>query len=114
MLPLTVLADAAWAADRSFTMKKVEIEAEALPDASLLVTEKLTIDFSGQWKGFYISIPLDNTTVQDVAVHENDKPYKYNSGKEYGPPGTYLLKQENNNLTIDWSNAPGMKRACFM
>ncbi len=102
-LPLAVFVDIARAADRSFKMERVEIEAEALPDASLQVTEKLTIDFSGQWKGFFISIPLDTTTIQDVVVYENGKPYKYNSGKEYGPPGTYLLKKESNNLTIDWS-----------
>lgn len=101
LLPL-VFTDVAWA-DRSFTMQQVVIEAEVLPDATMRVTEKLTIDFSGQWNGFFISIPQDSSTIKDVVVYEKGKPYTFNPGTGYGPPGTYLIKEENGKTTIDWS-----------
>lgn len=92
-------------ADRSFDMEHVDIEAQLLPDASMRVTEKLTIDFSGQWNGFFVKIPQGDTPVKEILVSENGQPYKFNPGTEYGPPGTYLVKQEGNQVVIDWSIA---------
>jgi len=90
-------------AERSLTMRQVLIEAEILPDASMQVTEKLTIDFSGQWNGFYINIPRGDSPIKEVLVSEKGQPYKFNSGSQYGPPGSYLIKNENSKTTIDWS-----------
>ena len=90
-------------AERSLTMRQVVIEAEILPDASMQVTEKLTIDFSGQWNGFYINIPRGDSPIKEVLVSEKGQPYKFNSGSQYGPPGSYLIKNENSKTTIDWS-----------
>ena len=101
LLPLTFLADTAQA--RSLDMEKVIIDAELLPDASMQVTEHLTIDFSGQWNGFNIAIPRGSSPIQEVSVSEKGQPYTFNPGKDYGPPGTYLTKIENNNMVIDWS-----------
>jgi uncharacterized membrane protein len=101
LLPLVFSGPAR--ADRSFTMQQIVIEAEALPDASMQVTERLTVDFSGQWNGFYISIPRSESPVRDVVVSEKGQPYKFNSGSEYGPPGTYLIKNESSKTIIDWS-----------
>ena len=67
------------------------------------VTEQLTIKFSGQWNGFYIKIPQGNTPIQEVVVREKGKPYTFNPGRDYGPPGTYLLKTESDKIVIDWS-----------
>lgn len=90
-------------ADRSFTMEKVIIDAEVTSDCSMQVTEKLTVDFNGHWNGFYISIPRGDSPVTDVVVSENGKAYTFNQGTEYGPPGTFLIKNENSKTTIDWS-----------
>ncbi|NPV91279.1 MAG: DUF2207 domain-containing protein [Firmicutes bacterium] len=100
---LSALWPAAARAERSFTMDKVLVETEVLPDASMIVTEKLTVDFSGQWNGFYVKIPQGSTPVRDVAVRENDKPYTFNPGKDYGPPGTFLTRTEGGSMVIDWS-----------
>jgi len=102
LLPLAVFTDTA-RAERSFTMEQVIVEADVLPNASMQVTEKLTIDFSGQWNGFYIKIPQGDTPIEAVVVYENGQPYKLNTGKEYGPPGTYMIKNENGKVLIDWS-----------
>ena len=45
-------------ADRSLSMDDLVMDVQVLPDASLQVTERITVDFSGQWNGFYIKIPL--------------------------------------------------------
>lgn len=90
-------------ADRIFTMQKVVVDAVVLPDCTMQVTERLTVDFNGHWNGFYINIPRSDSPVTDVVVSENGKPYTFNPGTKYGPPGTYLIKNENSKTTIDWS-----------
>jgi Predicted membrane protein len=102
VLSLTFFSGSALAA-RSFTMKQVVVDAEVLPDASMKVTERITVDFSGQWNGFYVKIPQGSTPIKEVTVKENGKPYTLNSGTEYGPPGTYLTKTEGSQVLIDWS-----------
>ena len=88
---------------RSLAMDQLEIDAELLPDGSMQVTEHITVTFQGSYKGFFVSIPQDNTPITDIMVSEQGSPYQFNPGQSYGPPGTYLVKQEGNNLTIDWS-----------
>lgn len=90
-------------ADPSLTMKQVVVDAQVLPDASMRVTEKITVDFSGQWKGFYIKIPQGDTPIREITVTENGQAYTFNPGTEYGPVGTYLTKKEGNQILIDWS-----------
>lgn len=90
-------------ADRSLSMEQVLVDVQALPDASMQVTERITVDFSGQWNGFYVKIPQGNTPITEVKVSENGQPYEFNTGTDYGPPGTYLTRSEGNNLLIDWS-----------
>ena len=101
VLALTMTPGSASA--RSLSMQQVVIDAEALPDASLQVTERLTIQFSGQWNGFYIKIPQGDTPIADVVVREKGQAYTFNPGTDYGPPGTYLLKTEGGQMVIDWS-----------
>ncbi len=90
-------------AERSLTMEQIIVDARVLPDASMQVTEKITVDFSGKWEGFYVKIPVGDTPIVDVTVSEQGQPYEYNPGTDYGPPGTFLTKSEGNNILIDWS-----------
>jgi len=101
LLVLTAAPDSAQA--RTLSMQQVVIDAQVLPDASLKVTERLTIKFSGQWNGFYIKIPQGDTPIVEAAVQEKGKAYTFNPGSQYGPPGTYLVKNEGSQFTIDWS-----------
>lgn len=102
-LTLALAAAPGIASARSLSMQQVIVDAEALPDASLQVTERLTIKFSGQWNGFYIKIPQGDTPIADVVVREKGQPYTFNPSTDYGPPGTYLLKTEGSQMLIDWS-----------
>jgi hypothetical protein len=88
-------------ADRSLTMDQIIVDAQVLPDASMLVTERITVDFSGQWNGFYVEIPQGDSPVTEVQVSENGQPYEFNPGTEYGPPGTFLTKVEGDDIIID-------------
>ena len=90
-------------ADRSLSMEELVMDVQVLPDASLQVNERITVDFSGQWNGFFIKIPLGDTPIIDVIVSENGQPYEFNPGTEYGPAGTYLTKNEGGDILIDWS-----------
>ncbi|MDD2554419.1 MAG: DUF2207 domain-containing protein [Desulfotomaculaceae bacterium] len=90
-------------ADRSLTMDQIIVDAQVLPDASMQVTERIKVDFSGQWNGFYVKIPQGDTPITDVKVSENGKPYTFNPGTTYGAPGTFLIKREGSNILIDWS-----------
>jgi len=101
-LILAFMAPAALA-DRSLTMDQIIVDAQVLPDASMQVTERITVDFSGKWNGFYVKIPQGNTPIVEVQVSENGQPYEFNPGTEYGPPGTYLTKSEGGDILIDWS-----------
>lgn len=88
---------------RSLEMDKLAIDAELLPDGSMQVTEHITVTFHGSYNGYFVSFPQDNTPITDILVSEKGSPYQFNPGESYGPPGTYLVKQEGNKLTIDWS-----------
>lgn len=99
-------------AERSIELKDIKIEAQILNDASMNVTEKITVNFNGKWNGFYINIAQNNINViNDIIVSENNQPYKFNQGSKYGPPGTYLIKKENDKIIVDWSiNAENQQR----
>ncbi len=90
-------------ADRSLTMEKIMVDAVVLPDASMQVTEKITVNFSGKWEGFFVKIPQGDTPIVNVMVSEDGQPYEFNPGTDYGPPGTYLTRYEGNDILIDWS-----------
>ena len=101
LLALAAAPDMAQA--RTLSMQEVVIDAEVLPDASMRVTEQLTVKFSGQWNGFFIKIPQGDSPIDDVVVREKGQPYTFNPSTTYGPPGTYLVKTEGGQTVIDWS-----------
>jgi len=92
------------AADRSLTITSDKLNVVVKSDASIAVTETVTIVFDGHWNGFSITLPgRTGSVIKNVKVSENGKNYTYNPGTEYGPTGTYLTKKQNNGLLVDWS-----------
>ncbi len=92
------------AESRSLETTSDEMNITLLEDATMHVIETITVDFSGQWSGFYRTIPSTSyAQITNVKVSENGADYTYNPGSEYGPAGTYLLQEEDGNLLIDWS-----------
>jgi uncharacterized membrane protein len=88
---------------RSLRMNELVYEAELLPDGSMSVTERITVTFNGTYEGYFVSIPLDSTTISDITVAEEGVAYSFNPGEDYGPPGTFLVKQDSNEMLVDWS-----------
>ncbi|NMC56168.1 MAG: DUF2207 domain-containing protein [Eubacteriaceae bacterium] len=92
------------AADRTLTITSDKLNVVVKTDASIAVTESITIVFDGHWNGFSITLPgRAGSVIKNVKVSENGKTYTYNPGTDYGPPGTYLTKKEGNGLLVDWS-----------
>lgn len=84
---------------RSFPVEQVAIEAEILPDASLAVTENITVDFSGWFKGFFVKIPRGDTPIEDISVKENGEPYTFNPGDGYAPPRKMVNKSRRRSVS---------------
>ena len=91
-------------AQRSFGFPSLYIEAEVLPDGSMLVTEQRTASFRGTYSGLYQWIPTRHPIeITDISVTENGVSYRYNPGTTYGPAGTYYTLEEPTRLYVDWS-----------
>ncbi len=91
-------------ANRSLEIQQVNIQAEIFSDGTMAVQETRTIRFNGQYNGFFQNLRMDpGVKITDVQVFEEDTPFTYNPGSDYGPPGTYLVRPEDNNLHVDWS-----------
>jgi hypothetical protein len=89
---------------RSYYFPQIIIEAEITPEGDMLVTEQRTVDFNGTYRGISMWIKTQKPiTISDVLVSENNVPYTFNPGTEYGPAGTYMIKKEPDRFLIDWS-----------
>lgn len=89
---------------RTLEMENVSHHLTINPDASVTVIEYLTVRFDGEWHGFYREIPVNQgTSLTDISVSESGQNYQFNPGSEYGPAGTFLVKQTDGLTTIDWS-----------
>jgi len=56
---------------RTLTFQNWDDQIQVNEDGSLLITERLTVRFSGQWNGIYRTIPLEYRTDQGFAYHLN-------------------------------------------
>jgi hypothetical protein len=100
------LAAPAEAQDKSFELPWAVAVADVQPDGSVLVTEKITYDFSGSFEGGYREIPLkDSMSVTDVSVSEGGKEYAPGASAELGSsgaPGTYGTANLGDAYRIVW------------
>ena len=72
---------------RSYYFPQIIIEAEITPEGDMLVTEQRTVDFNGTYRGISMWIKTQKPiTISDVLVSENNVPYTFNPGTEYGRP----------------------------
>lgn len=100
-------------AERSFQINTIQFDTELLPDASMQVTQHLTVDFSGQWNGFSVKIPLDQTQITEAAVSENGQPYQFTPGSDYGPAGSYIVEDNGDSIRIHWSISASDEQRSF-
>ena len=58
LLALVVLGAASPAAQRSYVVERFDATIRVHPDASLDVTEAISVRFTGSWNGIYRTIPV--------------------------------------------------------
>ncbi|HZK24990.1 MAG TPA: DUF2207 domain-containing protein [Oscillospiraceae bacterium] len=99
---LLIMPQQVWA--RSYDFPQITIEAEITPEGDMWVTEQRTVNFNGTFHGLSLWIKTQNPiTISNVEVAENNLTYTFNPGTEYGPAGTYMIKDEADRFLIDWS-----------
>ena len=94
------------AQDKVFELPRAVVVADVQSDGSVVVTEKITYDFTGSFEGGYREIPLkDGMSVDDVSVSEDGKEYAPGASAELGSsgaPGTYGTADLGNAYRIVW------------
>lgn len=113
LLCLSDMPDVAEA--RSYEFESLNIQAEILPDGSMLIREQRTARFSGTFSGMFQWIDKQpGVQITDVQISENGRPYKFRPGAtDYGPAGTYYLTDKPNQLYVDWSFQATDERRTF-
>lgn len=92
------------AADRTMTITSDKLNVVVKSDASMAVTETVTIVFDGHWNGVYRTLPgRAGSVIKNVTVSENGKSFTYNPGTSYGPAGTYIAYKKGDGVYLDWS-----------
>jgi uncharacterized membrane protein len=62
---------------RSLTVSDADVAMSLAPDAALLVTERLTVDYEGSWEATFRDIILKKgETITNVSVTEGGQPYR--------------------------------------
>jgi uncharacterized membrane protein len=71
------LALPASASARSLTVTDADVSMRVAPDAALLVSERLAIEFDGSWEAAYRDILLKKgEKISEVSVREGDRPFR--------------------------------------
>ena len=89
---------------RSVAVESVVIEADVKADGSMDVTESYQVYFEGQWNGMFRWIyPGEGMHISDIRVEEDSRPFQRNPDTDYGPPGTFFIREEGDRIFVDWS-----------
>ncbi len=93
---------AAWA--RSYELLELNIEAQVGADAVVRITETHTVRFNGTYSGMYQTFNTSRgIAIKDLLVSEGGRAYELIPGETPGPPGTYFVKESDDEVLVDWS-----------
>jgi uncharacterized membrane protein len=99
-------AGAAPALARSADVVDADVELRLARDASLLVTERLTFDYDGEFEGSYRDLVLKNgERIADVQVSEGGNPYEPGGNTALGShdrPGVFGAESTPDGARIVW------------
>lgn len=91
-------------AERSYSIDRVEMAAEVLPDGSMQVSEQYTVHFHGTYSGMFRWIyKRSGMSVVDVAVEEGGMSYRLNPETQPGPADTFFVEDGPDRVKMDWS-----------
>lgn len=97
-------------ADKSYSIKSLDIQANIQEDGSIDVTQNLTMYFSGgEFTKVYMDIPLTAnlrtgkmTSINNVTVAEGNLNYALTKDTESKPDKHYYVSSDGSNLHIEW------------
>lgn len=91
---------------KSYTLPAAHISARVTSSGAVVVTERLTFDFFGDFTGAYRDIPIrEGETIDHIGVAEGDTLYAPGASAELGSsgsPGTYGTKRLSDRMRIVW------------
>ncbi|HXH87472.1 MAG TPA: DUF2207 domain-containing protein, partial [Gaiellaceae bacterium] len=103
---LAALALAGNAGAKSFTLPTSDVVVQVAPDGSLVVDERITFSYDGDFSGAFREIPLaDGERVEEVVVSENGRVYAPGASAELGSsgvPDSYGTTETERGLRIVW------------
>lgn len=100
LLVLPVKLSLATPASKDYSIDQVTVQAEILPNGSLLIEENRSYTFQGEFSWADYSLPLRNLgQVNEFKLSENEISYVQQPGKE---PGTYQLSQDKEKFSVKW------------
>ncbi len=93
--------------EKHYEITDADVDVELQRDGSLIVTERLTFDFSGNFSGAYREFPLNGgARVTDVVVREGSQEYDAGGNTTLGSfdrPGTYgTISPRGSDFRIVW------------
>jgi uncharacterized membrane protein len=104
LVVLCCLAAAPSAAARSYELLDLDISAQVGADAVVRITETLRVRFNGTYSGMYRYFDTSRgIAIKDLFVSERGTDYQQSPGETPGPAGTFFVKEEKEQLLVDWS-----------
>lgn len=92
------------ASARSYELLGLEVEAQVGADAVVRISETHTVKFNGTFSGFYQVFDTSREiAIRDVVVSEGGMPYQRIPGDTPGEPGTFFVKESDDEVLVDWS-----------
>lgn len=102
MIGLLLLPQALEARSHRFLDLAIEVRLGA--DGMVRITETHTVQFEGTFEGMYQWIDTGRGgQVRDILVSEQGRLYTQIEGDSPGPAGTYFVRQDKNEVYVDWS-----------
>jgi len=106
VLALLLAFSASTALGRSYEFVNLDIYAWVQEDGSLRVEENRFVRFSGQFTGMYQWINTGpGVEITDIEVREAARVYEQLDQLRPGPAGTFFVREEPDQVYIDWSYA---------
>ncbi|MEA2446841.1 MAG: hypothetical protein QOK47_478, partial [Actinomycetota bacterium] len=103
---LIVLATGSVAHAKEFFLPHARVDATVTDTGAVMVKERLTYSFSGDFSGAYREIPLrEGETISDISVKEGRDEYSPGASTElgsFGLPGTFGANPYGEDMRIVW------------
>lgn len=85
---------------KSYTIEKIDIQAQILRNGNLQINETRTYQFNGEYTWADYRLPLDQLgKVSEFSVIDGEDEYRKSQSKK---PGTYQIEQDGEEFYVRW------------